>query len=104
MITQINGMTVFLECGGPMFKISVGGKVIEFEMHPYCGPTILKRNGDPLKHQPTPFLEAVSLWAKQGQKMENGLCVWFHEPKEIMKHLGGKNWEIIGYEPAERGS
>lgn len=90
--------------GGPMRKISVGGKIIEFEMHPYCGPNILKRNGEPIKHQPMEFLKAASLWAQQGQKIEDGLCVWYHQPKKILKHLGGKHWEILGYEPAVKGS
>lgn len=87
-----------------MLKISVGGKVIEFEMHPWCGPTILKRNGEPLKEQPMPFLEAASLWAQQGQRMEDGLCRWDHPPKEITKHLGGRYWKIVGYEPAVKGN
>lgn len=94
-----------ISLGGPMRKISVGGKVIEFEMHPYCGPNILKRNGEPLKHQPMAFLEAASLWAQQGEKIdEQGLCIWFREPKEILQHLGGKHWKLVGYEPAERGN
>jgi hypothetical protein len=87
-----------------MLKISVGGKIIDFEMHPYCGPTILnKRTGSPLKNQPTAFLESASLWAKQGKKMENGLCLWYHEPKEILQHMGGRHWKIIGYEPSVKG-
>lgn len=86
-----------------MFTIQVNGKRIEFEMHPYCGPTILKRNGEPLKHQPIDFLEAASLWAQQGQKVVDGLCVWHHEPKPILKHLGGRHYQVIGEHPAERG-
>lgn len=65
--------------GGPIRKILVNGRVIEFEMHPYCGPTILKKNGEPAKRQPMSFLHAASLWAQQGQKIDkNGLCIW-HE-------------------------
>lgn len=88
-----------------MRKIQVNGNLYEFEMHPYCGPTLLnKRTGSPLKHQPGPFLDAASLWAQQGQKIEDGLCVWYHEPKPILKHLGGKHWQNLGYEPAIKGS
>lgn len=97
---------VFLDCGGPEYDISVGGKIYHFEMHPYCGPSLLKKNGDPVDLGKTPkrFLEAASLWAQQGQKVENGLCVWFHEPKPILKHLGGKHFLIVGEHPPERGS
>lgn len=89
--------------GGSMHTISVGGKLYEFEMHPYCGPTLLDKHGGPLEHQPMPFLEAASLWAQQGQKEENGLCVWYHEAKPILKHLGGRHYQVMGHHPAERG-
>ena len=93
-----------VDCGGPMLKISVGGKVIEFEMHPYCGPNILNRKGEPLANQPDDFLTAASLWAQQGQRMEDGLCRWDHPPKEILKHLGGRHWQILGYEKPVKGT
>ena len=93
-----------VDCGGPMLKISVGGKVIEFEMHPYCGPNILNRKGEPLATQPHDFLVAASLWAQQGRRMEDGLCRWDHPPKEILKHLGGRHWQILGYEQPVRGT
>ena len=86
-----------------MLKISVGGKIIEFEMHPYCGPTILNLRGEPASKQPKDFLEAASLWAQQGRRMEDGLCRWDHEREEILQHIGGRQWKIIGYEPAVRG-
>jgi len=101
--TAINGMVCFLDCGGPIHVISVNGKRYRFEMHPYCGPNVVNRKGDPLKHQPTDFLKAASLWAQQGQQVENGLCVWFHEPEPILKHLGGNHFQIIGHKPAVRG-
>lgn len=96
--------TICILNGGPMRRISVNGKVIEFEMHPYCGPTILKRNGEPLTNKPAEFLYAASLWAQQGQKIdEKGLCIWHHEPKPIVRHLGGKNYEMIGEETPVKG-
>ena len=104
---------VFLDCGGPMRKISVGGKIIEFEMHRYCGPNILNRNGEPLKNQPSDFLHAASLWAQQGQKIdESGLCIWYHEPEPIVEPFVvdgngtpvGKNRWLLGYKPAVKGS
>ena len=91
--------------GGPMRKISVRGVVYEFEMHPYCGPHILNRRGEPLARQPKEFLKAASLWAQQGQRIdENGLCVWDHPPEPILKHLGGRHYQLVGHKPEERGS
>jgi hypothetical protein len=95
---------IFVLMGGPEHDISVNGKIYHFEMHPYCGPIALnKRNGEALKHQFGPFLEAASLWAQQGRRVENGMCIWDREPKPILKHLGGRHYQIVGHHPAERG-
>lgn len=94
---------VCLLVGGPEFDIQADGKRYHFEWHPYCGPIALKRNGDAAKKQPMEFLEAASLWAKQGKRVENGLCVWDREPEPILQHLGGRNYKIIGYQPARKG-
>ncbi len=94
-----------LSVGGPMRKISVGGKIFDFEMHPYCGPTLLDNRGHPkdIQKHPKDFLHAASQWSSQGQKIEDGLCVWFHEPEDILKHMGGRHWLLIGQKPAVRG-
>lgn len=96
--------TICILTGGPEFDIQANGKVYHFEMHPYCGPVALnKRTKNELKHQPMSFLEAASLWAQQGQSVENGLCRWDHEPKPILKHLGGRHYQLVGNYPPERG-
>lgn len=89
--------------GGPDYEIQVNGRRIRFEMHPICGPCALNRRGDPLAKQPVYFLEAASLWAQQGMRVENGLCVWEHEPRPILKKLNNRNYLIEGYEPAQKG-
>ena len=69
--------TICILNGGPMRKIRVNGKIIEFEDHPWCGPTILnKQTGEPLKVQPDAFLLAASRWAMGGREIRRGLCVW----------------------------
>lgn len=103
--TQSLGVVFIDGSFDPLLKISVGGKIYEFEMHPYCGPTLLSKKGDPIdvaKH-PKDFLHASSLWAQQGKRMEDGFCRWDHEPKKIVKHLGGKYYKIVGYEKSVRG-
>lgn len=94
---------IHISVGGPEYDIQVDGEVYHFEMHPYCGPIRLNKRGDEHKQQPMKFLEAASLWAQQGQRVENGLCRWDREPKPILKHLGGRNYTIIGHHPAEKG-
>lgn len=93
-----------LDAGGPMFKISVGGRVFEFELNQFAGPNVLDSKGRPFEDQPTGFLLAASLWIQQGKRMEGGLCRWDHEPVPIKRHLGGKHWLLVGHEPAVRGS
>jgi hypothetical protein len=99
-----DGTVALLDCGGPMLKISVDGKIIEFEMHPYCGPTILNKKGSPLTYQPVSFLKAASLWAQQGKRMEDGLCRWDHESEPIAKHIVGKNYVVTGYTKPRKGN
>lgn len=94
---------IHIMVGGPEFDIQVQGKVYHFEMHRYCGPVWLNKRGDPYAYQPRKFLHAASLWAQQGQKVENGLCVWHHEPEMITRHMYGRNYEFLGYKPAVRG-
>lgn len=96
--------TMHIDVGGPDFVIQVNGMRHTFEMHPIFGPHRLNKDGSISACQPQDFLEAASLWDQQGQKVEDCLCVWFHKPKEILRHLGGRNYEITGYEPAIRGS
>ena len=96
-------MIANISLGGPEYDIQVNGKRYHFEMHPYCGPHVLNRNGEPAAHQPQEFLHAASLWAQQDQRVENGLCRWDHEPELILVHLGGRHYEAKGYRPAKRG-
>lgn len=88
----------------PQFDIQAGGKRYHFEWHPYCGPVVLDKRGDPHSIQPLKFLEAASLWVKQGNRIEDGLCRWDHERKPIWKHISGRNYEFVGYHPAVKGA
>lgn len=89
--------------GGPTLKISVNGKLIAFEDHSYCGPTMLNRHGDPLKNQTPEFLTATTLWAQQGRRVQDGLCQWDHEKEPILKRINSRNAIVIGWHPARKG-
>lgn len=74
--------------GGPLREITVRGKTWRFEMHSYCGPMLCDLKGNGLKREPAHVLDAISLWAQQGQRLEQRpaplppLCVWDHKPTE----------------------
>ena len=87
-----------------MCKIQVDGMVHDFEDHPYCGPTLLNRNGEPLRRQPRRFLEAASQWYQNARRIgKDGLCEWFEPQKNILKHLGGNHYEVVGQSPLVKG-
>jgi hypothetical protein len=94
---------IHISIGGPVIKISIKGKLYHFEDHRYCGPMRVDQRGEPTTKTPMAFWKAVSLWAQQGRKIENGLAVWYHEREPILEHLGGRNWRITGYKEAVRG-
>lgn len=50
------------------------------------------------------FWTAVTLWAHQGERVEDGVCVWDRPPQPITEHVGGKHHRVVGYTSAERGS
>lgn len=103
--TNFGSGSAIITLGGAIFRISVGGKIHTFEDHSWCGPVKLKPNGDPAKGQPNDFLEAASLWYQHGKKVDaEGLCIWFHEPVPITKHMGGRHYKVIGWHPPVQGS
>lgn len=104
MFAKFGNTVVHMLDGGHMLKISSRGKIYEFEMHPFCGPALLNRKGEALKNQPGHFLKAVSLWARQGERIENGLCRWDHESEPILEHIVGNHWKITGYKEPKKGS
>lgn len=91
---------VRLASPGRDFTIEVEGRRHEFEMHPYFGPAVLDKNGDPAKRQPGPrhpFWTAVTLWSQQGKHVgADGLCVWAPEQKPALVHLGGRHYTLKG--------
>lgn len=91
------------------FVIEVGGRRHTFEMHYYCGPAVLNKEGNPDDQQPgprSPFWTAVTLWAQQGKHVgADGLCIWQPEPEPELVHLGGRNYAVKGsaLDPSARG-
>lgn len=69
---------IHIAYAGPFQKIvDSTGKEWFFEMHSYCGPVVLKKDGDPMKNQPnekSDFWEVVSRWVRQGKKVTDGYC------------------------------
>lgn len=82
--------------------IDAKGKRWTFEMHPYCGPVVLNRHGDPALRQPgekSPFWNAVTRWTQTGQKLNDaGECIWEPEKKPVFQHIVGKHYRVTGWE------
>lgn len=95
-------LPIHLSLGGPNYTISVRGKPVLFELHPYCGPhPVHKRTLDPLEHIPPGFWDAIELWEKGGKRLTDGVCVVPEKCRECdwgdkIEHLGGRHWEVVG--------
>jgi hypothetical protein len=51
--------------------IDKNGKTWKFQMHPYCGPSVLRKDGRDRKHNPgpkSPFWDAFNIWYKSYKK------------------------------------
>ena len=93
-------MIVHIFYAGPQRKIhDRTGKLWHFEMHPYCGPATTTLKGDIRDTQPpqsSPFWEAVSAWAQQGEKSVKGLCIWTRPIEEKWVNIGAGNYAHEG--------
>lgn len=93
--------TVCVLTGGPDRRIvALDGRVYTFEDHPYCGPAVLGKRGDILENQPGPrskFWPAVKAWRAQGRRLCGcSFCLWHPEPTDVTRHLGGRNYQVVG--------
>jgi hypothetical protein len=86
-----------LTCG-PEYKIRLRGKVFVFEFpHHYGGPAALTKRGDIATSQPGYFLDAASLWHRQGRRVtQDGFCVWTPAPTPILRHIVGNHYIYEG--------
>ena len=83
--------------------VSVDGREWRFDWHEYMGPAVLGKRGNVLSRQPGKVLAAISLWSRQGHRIERGECVWDHEPEPVVEHIAGRQHRVVGYRPAVRG-
>jgi hypothetical protein len=88
--------------GGEDRRILVRGKVELFEDHPYCGPMPVRKDGRERHLGPRhPFWQAVTDWYRCGKPVDDeGFCLYAPEPKDILRHIGGRQWKVVGQEPA----
>jgi hypothetical protein len=89
----------------PTRRVSVKGKIYLFEILTSGGAAFVTSTGKERRQVPTLAWEAISWWAQQGERIdEDGLCMWDYPPKDILKHLGGRHYLLVGQEPPVRGS
>ena len=93
---------IHIMLGGPGISIIDGrSRKWRFEDHPYCGPVVIGKNGDPLENQPpesSPFWEAVNCWYRQGKVTEQvcgeTFAKWVKPTPERMIHIGGNHYML----------
>ena len=99
---KIDGRTFFMDsCGAGPFVINAGGKSYRFEDSDQFGPSLITPRGDiaakPWPAERSPFWRAHRIWRLQGRRvLEDGIsCVWDEPKPQIIRHIGGKHYEII---------
>lgn len=78
------------------YVIAVGARRYRFDYSDIFGPSVVDRSGREIA-QPShrsPFWRAVSLWALQGKRIDDGMCVW-HEPAQPVCEQRGGQWHIV---------
>ena len=91
--------------GGPTLTIVVKGKLELFEMHRYCGPMPVNKQGNGRDLAPRhPFWAAVTWWDRQGREFnEDGTCRWVAKSEDDLlaeeglrrAHVAGKHWKLV---------
>ena len=97
-MTCVRAGNALVMMGGPDLKITSGGKTFYFEFHPFCGPMMLSKRGEPIQSTPgkySPFWDALYFWIKQGKKVDaDGNCIFVHETAlvNIVKQIGPRSF------------
>lgn len=96
----ITGLGCFDSWGAGPFVIEAKGKSFRFEDSDRFGPSIIKKNGDPIANpwpsERSPFWRAHSLWARQGRRVaEDGITCLYDEPRRTLVRRIGRTHFIV---------
>lgn len=67
-----------ISMAGPEYRLRDGEKVWRFEDHRYCGPIILRTDGEPMSNQPgekSPVWPLINAWYQSGKPTRNGWAI-----------------------------
>lgn len=72
---------IHVSFGGPTLRINVGGRVVLFEEHRYCGPLPVDAQGNGRSLGPRhSFWRSVTDWYRLGKPLNpDGTCRWVKE-------------------------
>lgn len=84
---ELKPKVIHVLLAGSFYKIvDPNGKTWTFEMHRYCGPIAVKKDGEPRKKQlgaESIFWRIVTNWVQQGQKVnKDNYCEYELIPDE----------------------
>ncbi len=86
---------------GKTYRICVGARTFLFDWSDRFGPTLVDKDGRQLSAAlPRRFVIAASLWAVQGKRVEDGMCVWHTPRKPVFKIQNGM---MVIIEDGEKG-
>lgn len=82
---------------GPFVIVAGDGKSYRFEDSDRFGPSLIKKNGEPLAN-PWPsegcaFWRAHRIWKRQWRRTEDGInCIWDEPKPSTARHIGGRTY------------
>lgn len=99
----LSGCVCILRGDPDTYQLRVGGRIFRFEFSDLFGPLVVGKRDQEIKQpgEKSSFWPAVTLWKRQGKRIRDGFCLWTPEPVEILQHLGGRNYKIVGETPQE---
>lgn len=74
IVDSTNRVTGHVSLAGPILKMPIGSKLIDFEMHRYFGPIPLRKDGEVRERIPRGFWDAFEAWDKVGRLMSGDIC------------------------------
>lgn len=74
IVDSTNRVTGHISLAGPILKMPVGGKLINFEMHRYFGPIPLRNDGEVRGRIPRGFWDAFEAWTRIGKPLLGNVC------------------------------
>ena len=91
---------------GVDYRIVVDEREWRFDFSDRFGPLFQGKHGRDLKNPPTNLAlwRAVTLWLRQGKRVDGGLCIWNEPPPIKVERIIGRHCRILPAKEQDPGT